>query len=757
MPKLIIVESPKKASTIGKFLGKEYQVLSSYGHVRDLPKSKIGVDVENGFEPTYEIPAKAKPIISILRKEVKKADQIILATDGDREGEAIAFHLREALQVKNPGRIVFHEITKEAVEHALKTPRSIDENLVNAQQARRVLDRLVGYELSPLLWRKVRPGLSAGRVQSVALRIVVEREREIKEFASAFSFRVTATFLTDKNEEVLAELTKKIETEKEAEEFLTSLLSASFSIASIEKSPATRNPPAPFTTSTLQQEASRLLGFSVRQTMRVAQQLYESGQITYMRTDSVNLADSFLLQAEQVITKTYGKEYHQLRRYTTKTKGAQEAHEAIRPTSAGKETATGDQHAKKLYQLIHQRTMASQMAQARLERTKAEIPAGKYTFLVKGEVVVFEGFLKAFSSQTKEIHLPPLTKGQLLSLKEALARQTFARPPARYTEATLVRTLEEKGIGRPSTYAPTVSTIQDRLYVQKGEADGAPREVRMIFLNHGKVASSTETENTGADKGKLVPTELGMVVSDFLTKNFEKVVDYAFTAHIEEELDEIAEGKEEWREMLSLFYKEFKKDMKEAKNVSREEAGQMREIGVDPTTKRPVLVRIGRYGPMIQLGKAEDEEKPKFAPMPPGIAMDEVTLEQALSMLSLPRTLGEVGEETMVANIGRFGPYVKLGKTYASITPDMIFTISKEEAIRLLEEKKNEKANQIIQEFSKEGISILKGRFGPYITDGSKNAKIPKGEDPKTISLELAQELLEAAPQRKRGRKKRGS
>ncbi|MDP4009244.1 MAG: type I DNA topoisomerase [bacterium] len=757
MKTLVIVESPKKASTIGKFLGKEYQVLSSYGHVRDLPKSKIGVDVENGFEPTYEIPAKAKPVISILRKEAKKADQIILATDGDREGEAIAFHLREALQVKNPGRIVFHEITKEAVEHALKTPRSIDENLVNAQQARRVLDRLVGYELSPLLWRKVRPGLSAGRVQSVALRIVVEREREIKEFASAFSFRVTATFLTDKNEEVLAELTQKIETEKEAEEFLISLLSASFSIASIEKSPATRNPTAPFTTSTLQQEASRLLGFSVRQTMRVAQQLYESGQITYMRTDSVNLADSFLSQAEQVIVKTYGKEYHQLRRYATKTKGAQEAHEAIRPTSAGKEGATGDQHAKRLYQLIHQRTMASQMAPARLERTKAEIPAGKHTFLVKGEVVVFEGFLKAFSSQTKEVHLPPLTKGQLLSLKEALARQTFTRAPARYTEATLVRTLEEKGIGRPSTYAPTVSTIQDRLYVQKGEADGTPREVRMISLNHGKVVSLTETENTGADKGKLVPTELGMVVSDFLTKNFEKIVDYAFTAHIEEELDEIAEGKEEWRKMLSLFYKEFKKDMKEAKNVSREEAGQMREIGVDPTTKRPVLVRIGRYGPMIQLGKAEDEEKPKFAPMPPGTAMDEVTLEQALSMLSLPRTLGEVGEETMVANIGRFGPYVKLGKTYASITPDMIFTISKEDAIKLLEEKKNEKANQIIQEFSKEGISILKGRFGPYITNGSKNAKIPKGEDPKTISLEFAQELLEAAPQRKRGRKKRGS
>ncbi|MDP3982112.1 MAG: type I DNA topoisomerase [bacterium] len=757
MKTLVIVESPKKAKTISSFLGSEYVVESSYGHIRDLPKSKLGVDKEKGFEPQYEIPEKAKPVVSSLKKEVKKAETVVLATDGDREGEAIAFHLKEALGIKQPKRIIFHEITKEAIQSALENPRDIDEKLVNAQQARRVLDRLVGYELSPLLWKKVRPGLSAGRVQSVALRLVVEREREIKTFDSLASFRVAASFLTDKNKEVQAELLEKLNTEEQAKTLLSSIANTLFHVTGLEQSPATKNPLPPFTTSTLQQEASRLMGFSVKLTMRVAQQLYESGQITYMRTDSVNLSESFLKAAEQTITKKYGKEYHQSRRYATKTKGAQEAHEAIRPTDMAREVASGDERAKKLYNLIYGRAMASQMASARLERTKVEISNGTHTFHAKGEIITFEGFLKAVPKQAKEIVLPLLKTGQEMILKEALARQTFTRPPARYTEATLVRTLEEKGIGRPSTYAPTISTIQDRTYVEKGEGEGIEREARVLTLQKGEVTLKTELEKTGADKGKLIPTELGMIVSDFLTKNFEKVVDYTFTANVEKELDEIALGKEGWREMISSFYKDFQKDVEEAKQVSREEAGQTREIGEDPVTGRPVLVRIGRYGPMVQLGKAEDEEKPKFAPLPPNTTMENVTLEQALAMLSLPRTIGKVGAEEVVANVGRFGPYVKLGKTYASIPAANIFSITLEEAKEALEKKKEEKAGRLIKEFAEEGISILNGRFGPYITDGSKNAKIPKGEKAEDITKEQAQNLLSEAPARRARRRKRAS
>lgn len=748
MKNLVIVESPAKAKTIEKFLGKDFSVKSSYGHVRDLPKKGMSIDIENNFEPTYEVSAEKKKTVAELRKAAKTADTIWLATDEDREGEAIAWHLAEVLKLKDSQtkRIVFHEITKDAILSAVNNPRSVDINTVNAQQARRVLDRLVGYELSPVLWKKVRRGLSAGRVQSVAVRLIVEREREIEKFETSSSYKVKAVFKVGR-EEFTAELNKSFKTKKEAKSFLESLVKAKYSVSNIEQKDGSRSPRAPFTTSTLQQAASQKLGYSVRQTMQLAQRLYESGNITYMRTDSVALSKQAIGMAASLIESKYGKEYHQIRTYKTKSAGAQEAHEAIRPTNFTKEIAGADERQKKLYKLIHARALASQMAPAKTKKTTVKIDVSDKNefFEAKGEVVVFDGFLAAYGRDKDDELLPDTKVGDTLEADSLTATETYTRPPARYTEAALVKKLEEMGIGRPSTYAPTISTIQDRGYVEKGQGKSEARKLNILTLLDGQINETSEEKNVGSDKGKLLPTDIAGVVSDFLTKHFPDVVDYDFTATVEQAFDKISRGDEEWNKMIADFYGGFHKQVVKSEDISRQEATQARELGKDPESGKPVLARFGRYGPMIQIGTKDDEEKPRFAPMPDGKKIETVTLEEALEMFKLPRVVGKTeDDEEITANIGRFGPYVKYGKTFVSIKPEDPFTISEAKARELIAEKKKKEADKYIVRFEKEKIDVINGRYGPYVTNGKKNAKIPKDLDPKKIDLTKARELLAA-------------
>ena len=764
---LVIVESPAKAKTIEKFLGDGFLVLSSYGHIRDLPR-KNAIDIENDFATSYEITEDKKKVIAELKKAVKKASMVWLASDEDREGEAIAWHLEEVLGLdeESSRRIVFHEITKPAILHAIENPRSIDRNLVNGQQARRVLDRLIGFELSPVLWKKIQTGLSAGRVQSVAVRLVVDREREIDSFTAVSSFRISAEFDAGKGSILAARLPKDKVSLDEAVNFLERVASASFAISDISKKPAKRSPRAPFTTSTLQQEASQKLGFSVRQTMVVAQRLYESGKITYMRTDSVNLSDLAVAQATEEISRKFGENYVQARAYKSKSTGAQEAHEAIRPTDFSVENVTGERNEQRLYQLIWQRAIASQMADAKLERTTAtvDISTVDETMQAKGEVLIFDGFLKAYgdSDNDERKMLPPLQTGQDLPRLSLQAQEVFSRPPARYTEASLVKKLEEMGIGRPSTYAPTISTIQNRGYVNKEEREGHERRVRVRALDGTTVTNEDRTEITGAEKGKLFPTDIAGVVTDFLVKYFPEVIDYNFTARVEDEFDKIAAGDLEWKEMIASFYWPFHKDIEKSDEISRDEAIQARSLGIDPKSGRPISVRIGRFGPYAQIGTSADEEKPVFAGLRPDQRMDSVTLEQVLPLFELPRVLGETpdGEEVIV-NTGRFGSYasyvnsqvrdfleqqeikgIDLVKSNVSIEPEDPHTIEMDQVLGFIRDKKKSDEEKEIQLFAGSTIQILDGRWGPFITDGFKNAKIPKDRDPRSLKLGECESIL---------------
>lgn len=782
---LVIVESPAKAKTIEGYLGKDFKVSSSYGHIRDLPKNNQAIDIENGFKPTYEISPDKKDVIRNLKKLVKTSEQVYLASDDDREGEAISWHLKHALNLKDEitKRIVFREITKKAILKSLENPRDIDQNLVNAQQARRVLDRLVGFELSPILWKKIKTGLSAGRVQSVAVRLVVEREREIDAFEAESFFKVVAQFDLEGGKVLEAELNKKFKTDKEALEFLEACKKGEFKIENLETKPGKKSPAPPFTTSQLQQEASRKLGFPVSMTMRMAQKLYEAGKITYMRTDSVNLSDDAIAGAAAAIKKSYGAEYAQSRRYKTKSSGAQEAHEAIRPTDFGKQTAGGSDAEKKLYGLIWRRAIASQMADAQLEKTTAKIsiksgPEAKTPgeireeiFVARGEVVKFEGFLKVYSISKDEDEedeenknmLPPLKEGQILDLDHISARERFSRPPARYTEATLVKTLEEKGIGRPSTYAPTISTIQRREYVVKEGRDGTEREYKELVLatkkyEKSKISEPTifteeKTEITGTEKNKLFPTNVGMVVNDFLVEHFADVVDYSFTANVEEEFDEIAEGKKVWNKMIAEFYKKFHPKVKETEEIDRSEVPSSRELGTDPKTGKTVIARLGRYGPLVQIGEANEEtgEKPKFASLLKGQFIDTISLEEALELFKLPRTVGEFEGKEVTAAIGRFGPYIRHDNKFVSIPKEEDpLKIKIDKAIELIEAKRKADAEKFIKDFPENpDVQVLNGRWGPYIKVGKKNVKIPKDKDPKELTLEECLELAEKAPERK--------
>ena len=757
---LVIVESPAKAKTIEKFLGKDYMVRSSFGHIRDLPKKGLNIDVEHNFQPKYEVSADKKKVVSELKKAAN-GSVVWLASDEDREGEAIAWHLTQALKLDpaTTKRIVFHEITKPAIEAAIQQPRTVNKQLVDAQQARRVLDRLVGYELSPILWKKVRTGLSAGRVQSVAVRLIVEREREIKDFTAQSSFKVTATFVTDDSKQIPAELSTKLPDVQSTTNWLEKVTDATFKVNATEQKPGSRNPGAPFTTSTLQQEASRRLGYSVRQTMTLAQRLYESGHITYMRTDSTVLSNLAIDSAARYIKKTFGENYHKIRQYKTKNASAQEAHEAIRPTDFSKLTAGTDDQQKKLYQLIWQRALASQMAAAQVERTEITIGISTQpeTFLAKGEILRFDGFMKVYGGGKEDVLLPDLQVGQALTAETITATETFTRPPARYSEASLVRKLEELGIGRPSTYAPTISTIQSRGYVEKTDLEGQEREITEITLEKGKVSTHKSTVVTGADRAKLVPTGIAEVVTDFLVKYFPSIVDYDFTAHVETDFDNIAQGKQAWEKMIANFYKDFHPLVEQSADISRQEVSQARELGLDPTTKEPIYARYGRYGPMLQRGETEDEtKKPTFAPLPTGSAIDTVTLDQALTMFELPRLVGTTADgQEIKANIGRFGPYVQVDKTFVSIKPLDPHTITEVEARELIEAKQTKDAAKHIKEFAS-GIKILNGPYGPYVTDSKKNARIAKDQDPAKLTEAEAKALLAAAPSKKRGQRRQG-
>ena len=782
MTNLVIVESPAKAKTIEKYLGKDFTVRSSYGHIRDIQKKGMGIDLENGFLPNYEISADKKKNVAELRKLAKSAEAVWLATDEDREGEAIAWHLAEALKldINTTKRIVFHEITKPAIQAAIAAPRTVDLDLVDAQQARRILDRIVGFELSPILWKKIRTGLSAGRVQSVAVRLIVEREREVEAFESSFVFRVQGQLnLLDDLGKTLGDLevkrTATFATEEEATAFLEAVAKANLTVISLEEKPAKRTPKAPFTTSTLQQEASSKLGFSVKQTMMVAQRLYESGKITYMRTDSVNLSELAIEQAKNVITADYGSEYSHTRRYKTKNADAQEAHEAIRPTDFSVENVTGERNEQRLYQLIWRRAIASQMADAQLKRTTVDVgidllPDDKLT--AKGEVVTFDGFLKVYDFDTKDEGglLPPMTIGQKLAVAELNARQSFSRPPARYNEASLVRTLEEMGIGRPSTYAPTIDTVQQRGYVVKEDREGKPREYRQITLSQGKVEAQTLSEMAGSEKNKLFPTDIAGIVTNFLIKHFGDILDYQFTAKVEDKFDVIAQGDMQWQEMLADFYGKFHPKVVAAEDVSREEAGQARSLGNHPQSGKPMFVKIGRFGPYVQVGDGENDEKPTFASLMPGQKMDTITMEDALELFKLPREVGEMPEtfkatavdgsefgvekgQIIIAKQGPFGPYLEYGpKMFAPIKGFDPLSITLEEAVALIENKVQADADKIVKTFVGTDVKILKGRWGPYITDmvTKKNAKIAKDEDALSLSLEECQKRLDEAPEPKR-------
>lgn len=757
---LVIVESPAKAKTIEKFLGKDYVVKSSFGHIRDLPKKGLNIDIENNFEPNYEISSDKKKVVAELRKAAKGAE-VWLASDEDREGEAIAWHLAHALKLDptKTKRIVFHEITKPAIEAAIKNPRTVNLQLVDAQQARRILDRLVGYELSPVLWKKVRTGLSAGRVQSVAVRIIVEREREIRAFEAKSSFKVTAIFEAD-GKEVPAELAVKLGDATAARDWLTKLSNAVYQVADIQLKPSTRNPGAPFTTSTLQQEASRRLGFSVRQTMTLAQRLYEAGHITYMRTDSTILSTQALNAAETFIRSEYGDNYHKFRQFKTKNSSAQEAHEAIRPTDFRRLTAGEEDGQKKLYALIWQRALASQMSEAKLERTEVTIDISSQSekFVAKGEIMRFDGFMKVYGGGKDDTILPDLNVGQKLDAQTITATETFSRAPARYSEAALVKKLEELGIGRPSTYAPTISTVQTRGYVEKTDLEGKERPVTEIVLSDGKLKETTTPTIYGADRNKLLPTGIAEVVTDFLVNHFPAVVDFDFTANVEAAFDNIADGKQAWEKMIGDFYKDFHPLVEKSADVTRAEVSQAREIGIDPKSGDQIFARFGRYGPMLQLGDSADEEKKlKFAPMPKETTIDTVTLEQALEMFKLPRLVGTTADgQEIKANIGRFGPYIIVDKTFVSIKPLDPQTITEVEAREKYVEKLAKDAAKHINEFPS-GIKILNGPYGPYITDGKKNARIAKDADPTTIDEAEAKRLLAAAPAKKRGGFRRGA
>ena len=758
MPKnLVIVESPAKAKTIEKFLGEDYKVMSSFGHIRDLKKKNFGVDLET-FQPEYEIPADKTKVVSDLRAQAKKVDTVWLASDEDREGEAISWHLAEVLKLDpaRAKRIVFHEITKPAILSAIENPRNIDHNLVDAQQARRVLDRLVGFKLSPVLWRKVKPNLSAGRVQSVAVRLIVEREREIENFESEMVYRVVANFILPQAQDgegattlLRAELNKTFKTEAEAKAFLESCKNAEFIVESVVKRPTKRTPAPPFTTSTLQQEASRKLGFPVATTMRVAQSLYEAGHITYMRTDSMNLSQLCLNSCGPVIKSLMGEEYHHRHTYHTQAKGAQEAHEAIRPTDMSREKIDGTPQEKRLYSLIWKRTIASQMADAKLEKTVITITVGgrEEVFQASGEVLLFDGFLKVYresrdvenENENEEALLPPLSEGDVLGYADISARQRYSRQPMRYTEASLVHKMEELGIGRPSTYAPTISTIQQRKYVEKGDREGFLRTCDVLTLAQGKISASQVEERVGAEKGKLLPTDTGTVVNDFLTDNFPEILDYNFTANVEKDFDHVAEGKKEWTSLIQQFYGDFSPSVDRAMEERTELRVGEREIGVDPETGKPVKVRIGKFGPMVQIGVAGEDEKPRFATLPANLSMNTITLEEALELFRLPRKLGEYEGEQIEVNTGRFGPYVRHAGKFVSIPKgEDPLDISFERAVELIQEKRDSEEKSHLKSFDEEPeMEVRTGRYGPYIVYKGKNYRIPKNKAANAADLTL--------------------
>lgn len=765
---LVIVESPAKAKTIEKYLGADYKVMSSYGHIRDLKKKDFGIDLKT-FEPQYEIPADKRKVVTELRAQAKKSEAVWLASDEDREGEAISWHLAEVLGLdpKETRRIVFHEITKPAILSAIEHPRHIDLNLVDAQQARRVLDRLVGFKLSPVLWRKVRPSLSAGRVQSVAVRLIVEREREIQQFKPESSYRVTAVFEVPASNGSItllkAELNKRFATRDEAQAFLEKCKEATFTIDAITTRPTKRNPAPPFTTSTLQQEAARKLGFPVAVTMRVAQSLYESGLITYMRTDSMNLSDLCLNSCGPVISSLMGDEYHQRRTYHTHSKGAQEAHEAIRPTDMNRQTIEGDTREQRLYELIWKRTIACQMADAKLERTTVNIAVSETDemFQATGEVVRFDGFLRVYrESQGDDENanadesklLPPMNEGEALQRREVVAQQRFSQQPARYTEASLVHKMEELGIGRPSTYAPTISTIQNREYVVKGDAEGTPRSYDQLTLQSDTISETTQSENVGSNRGKLVPTDIGLVVNDFLMEYFPEIMDYNFTANVEKQFDEVAEGKENWTEMISNFYQDFEPQVERTLNEKTEHRVGERELGVDPKSGKPVSVKIGRFGPVVQIGTPSDDEKPQFANLAKGQSIETITLEEALELFKLPRTLGELEGQVVKANVGRFGPYVQLGKLFVSIPKgEDPMDITLERAAELIQEKRLKEEQSHLKQFDEDpDLEVRAGRWGPYIAYKGKNYKLPKSDAERATELtyDECKKIIEAEAQK---------
>ena len=774
MKNLVIVESPAKAKTIEKYLGNDFHVLSSVGHIRAIAKkTKDGtppIDIQHGFKTTYEIDPEKKKVIAELKKAVKSvgAANVWLATDEDREGEAIAWHLCEVLKLdpKTTKRITFHEITKSAIEEAIKHPRTVDMKLVEAQQARQILDRIVGFELSPVVWQKVPGGKSAGRVQSPAVRLLVEREHEIDAFAGSSQFKVTAIFAAGK-QELKAELKQRFDSEDAARAFLESLASATFTVTDISTSPSSRNPAAPFTTSTLQQEANSKLGMGSRATMASAQKLYQEGRITYMRTDSVNLSSQAIAASADYIKRLYGIKYSHVRKFKTKSAGAQEAHEAIRPTDITRESVSGSDYDQRLYDLIRRRTLASQMAPAKLENTTITIGINdgekqnnssktndKLVFEAKGQVVLFDGFLRVYGGGKDDTILPTVKSGDQLQRHSVEARQVFARPPARYTEGTLVKKLEELGIGRPSTYATIMNTIQTRGYAEKGDSEGVPRDVILLQLIDNKVEREIIQEKTGSNKGKLVPTPAGELISGFLTDHFDRVVDYGFTADVEKDFDDIAGDRLARNTMLEKFYAPFHALIEQSGNIDRRTVGANREVGIDPKSGKPIIARFGRFGPMLQLGSSDDKaDKPQFAPLPKGAKIETVTLEQALRAFELPRLVGQTEDgQDIKANVSRFGPYIQIGKLYVSLKDIDPREVTQEQARELYAAKLKAEAEKNIADFGG-GIKVLNGRFGPYVTDGNKNAKIPKDTDPKTITRDQAVELLANAPQKRSARR----
>lgn len=770
---LVIVESPAKAKTIEKFLGKDYKVMSSFGHIRDLKKKTLSIN-EKTMEPDYEIPEEKRKLVSELKKQVKEAQRVWLASDEDREGEAISWHLCEVLGLDkdNTNRIVFHEITPNAILDAIEHPRHLDMNLVNAQQARRVLDRLVGFKLSPVLWRKVKPALSAGRVQSVAVRLIVEREREIQAFVSEPYYRVSAVFTVPQAEghiaEVKAELDKRFATREEAVAFLERCRKAQFTVGSVSKKPLKRMPAPPFTTSTLQQEAARKLGYTVTQTMMVAQHLYENGRITYMRTDSVNLSKLALAASRDAITQLWGAEYSHTRNFHTHSKGAQEAHEAIRPTYISEQTIEGTVQERRLYDLIWKRTVASQMAESEIEKTVVtiDIDGQEEKFIADGEVVTFDGFLKVYHESTDDENqdneggntLPALNAGDLLERKSITSTEKYSQGPVRYTEASLVKKLEELGIGRPSTYAPTISTIQQREYVVKGDKAGEERQYVTDTLSAGRIVSKTRTEVAGKEKGKLLPTDIGTVVNDFLMEHFPEIMDYNFTARVESQFDQIAEGHEEWTSMMHNFDHDFEPTVRKVMNARSEHKAGERELGVDPLSHRPVFVKIGRFGPVVQIGSADDEVKPRFAQLPSGKSIETITLDEALELFRLPRNIGEYEGDIVTIGSGRFGPYVQHGGKYVSLPKEMDpMTVTLADAIKLIAEKREQERQRHIKSFEENStMQVLNGRFGPYITCDGKNYRLPKSLHERAAQLTYAEckEIVDKAPEPKARRKK---